>query len=89
MIEKIVGGSHINGSLQKGNYVWGVAMNLAWNELCANLNHAPLDLTTKDDQSNRMAFYFNNSPFILNDVSPESCYVKSGYGPETLKKINA
>lgn len=34
--------STLNGSFQKGNYIWGGAMNLAWNELANELNKGPL-----------------------------------------------
>lgn len=34
------------GSYFKGNYVWGGAMNLTWNELNDNILHEKLQLKT-------------------------------------------
>lgn len=63
-------------------------MCLAWNDLCMNINHEPLSLALKDNIGSRIAFNFNNNPFILNDLSADSCYVKSGFGQQTVEKIN-
>ena len=81
MIEKILLKSTLNGNLHKGNYVWGGAMNLCWTELCNSVNKGPLDLEIKDELAIKMADNFNHSAFTLKDLSEDSYYVKSGYGP--------
>ena len=45
-------------------------------------------MVLKDDLAVAMANNFNNSPFSLKDLSEDSYYVKSGYGPQTQDEIN-
>ena len=74
------------GSTHQQNYVWGGAMNLAWNELI-QLNGGPLDLTVA--QANQQeVFDFNNCAFNTGDLSPDSYYVKAGPGQQTVDTIN-
>lgn len=76
------------GSDYKGNYVWGAAMNLAWNELNDNIVHEKIQLDTDDALALNMVEKLNNAPFSKNDLDEESYYVKSGYGQETVDEIN-
>jgi hypothetical protein len=77
------------GSLHQGNYVWGGAMNLAWNELVDSFNsRQPLNLSVNNDLGRREAASFNSRPFTTNDLSSDSYYVKSGYGQSTVNQIN-
>ncbi len=76
------------GGEYKGNYVWGGAMNLAWNELNDNILHDKLRLATNDKVILGMVECFNHSIFTKNDLDEESYYIKSGYGQETVKTIN-
>jgi hypothetical protein len=77
------------GSLHQGNYVWGGAMNLAWNELVDSFNNRqPLNLSVNNDLGRREAASFNSRPFTTNDLSSDSYYVKSGYGQSTVNQIN-
>jgi len=89
MIATVLLKSKLNGNLHKGNYVWGGAMNLCWTELCASVNKGPLHLDLKDELAVNMADNFNNSAFALKDLSEDSYYVRSGYGQETVERINA
>ena len=76
------------GSEFKGNYVWGGAMNLAWNELNENILHQKLRLKTDDKKALEMVDKLNHSPFTRNDLDEKSYYIKSGLGQETVDLIN-
>lgn len=80
--------SNYLGSDYKGNYVWGGAMNLAWNELNDNILHEKLKLKTEDKTALKMVDNFNNATFTKNDLDEASYYIKSGYGQETVNTIN-
>ncbi|MFA5995419.1 MAG: hypothetical protein WCW27_06760 [Patescibacteria group bacterium] len=79
---------HYLGSDYKGNYVWGGAMNLAWNELNENILHEKLKLNTDDRIVLEMAEELNNPIFTKNDLDDKSYYIKSGYGQTTVDTIN-
>ncbi len=76
------------GSEYKENYVWGGAMNLAWNETNENILHEKLQLKTDDKIALEMAEKFNNPIFTKNDLDDKSYYIKSGYGQTTVETIN-
>ena len=76
------------GSECKGNYVWGGAMNLAWDELNGNILHEKLKLNTNDKRALAMVDKLNRSQFTKNDLDEKSYYVKSGFGQETVDIIN-
>lgn len=76
------------GSDYKGNYVWGIAMNLAWNDLNKNILHEKLQLKSDDKVALNMINKLNNSLFSKNDLDKESYYIKSGYGQKTVDEIN-
>ncbi len=79
---------HYLGSQYKGNYVWGGAMNLAWNELNENIVGEKLKLKTDDKVALEMADKFNHAPFTKNDLDEKSYYIKSGHGQRTVELIN-
>ena len=81
-------GNNYTGSYYKGNYVWGGAMNLAWNELNDNILHEKLALDTTDKTALDLVSKLNNSMFTKNDLDEESYYIKSGFGQETVNIIN-
>lgn len=76
------------GSEFKGNYVWGGAMNLAWNELNENILHEKLKFKKDDKIALEMAEKLNNPIFTKNDLDDKSYYIKSGYGQATVDTIN-
>lgn len=76
------------GSEYKGNYVCGLAMNLAWNELNESILHEKVKLKTDDKIALRMADQLNHAPFTKNDLDEASYYIKSGFGQETVDLIN-
>ena len=86
-MENISSGDYL-GNYCKGNYVWGGAMNLAWNELGENILYEKLKMNTEDEIALEMVKKFNNEPFSRKDLDEESCYIKSGYGQETVNIIN-
>lgn len=72
-----------------GNYVWGGAMNLAWNELSTNIIKEPIDLDTSDPAALATLKKLNTPVFTREDMDSPSYYVKSGYGQETVTAINS
>lgn len=76
------------GGMHKGNYVWGGAMNLAWNELNEVILKDKLQLRTNTPTALAMLNGFNNPIFTKKDLDEESYYICSGYGQDTVKKIN-
>ncbi len=76
------------GSYCKGNYVWGLAMNLAWQELNNEILHEKLALRTDDKSALDIAKNFNYTKLSKNDIDEASYYVKAGYGQKTVDTIN-
>jgi len=76
------------GSDYEGNYVWGGAMNLAWNDLNENILGEKLKLNTKERVALDMVEKFNDAVFERTDLDEKSYYIKSGYGQETIDLIN-
>ncbi len=78
------------GSDYEGNYVFGGAMQLAINELNANILHSKLqlNLSANDVETRRILNIFNKAEFTTNDLDLQSYYVKSGYGEQTITAIN-
>ncbi|HOG27615.1 MAG TPA: hypothetical protein P5518_07970 [Candidatus Cloacimonas sp.] len=76
------------GSKLKSNYIWGGAMNLAWNELIENFTGEPIELATKDENALKTLHCLNNPVFTKDDIDEASYYVKSGYGQKTVDLIN-
>jgi hypothetical protein len=76
------------GSNFKGNYVWGGAMNLAWNDLTENIVHEKIGLVTKDSLALATLNKMNNPVITKNDLDEPSYYIKSGFGQKTVDLIN-
>ena len=76
------------GEEYNGNYIWGGAMNLAWNELNDNILHGKLQLNTADKNVLAIVDKFNNPSVTKDDLDEASYYVKSGFGQETVDIIN-
>lgn len=76
------------GGMHKGNYVWGGAMNLAWNELSETILKEKLQLRTNNTTALAMQNSFNTPVFTKNDLDEKSYYIRSGYGQDTVKTIN-
>lgn len=76
------------GSEYKGNYVWGGAMNLAWDELKDNILHEKPRLNTDNQRALEMVDILNSSPFTKSDMDEKSYYAKSGFGQNTVNIIN-
>ena len=83
----IVKGSYI-GSYYEGNYIWGAAMNLAWNEMKDNIIKEDIKLDTKDNIILAMLDSFNMGVFDKSDMNENSYYIKSGFGQNTVDTIN-
>ncbi|MFA6447225.1 MAG: hypothetical protein WCW31_03135 [Patescibacteria group bacterium] len=76
------------GSMVKGNYVYGAAMNLAWNDMVSNIIHGPVKLDTKDSAALRTTAAFNKAIFTKKDLDSASYYVKSGFGQKIVDQVN-
>lgn len=77
------------GSSFRGNFVWGGAMHLAWQELNDNILHEKLQLNTDDKIAIDLVDQFNTSLFSKKDVDDQCYYVQSGYGQKTVNIINS
>jgi hypothetical protein len=77
------------GGEYEGNYVWGAAMNLAWNDLCENILGEKLILKSPDEKALLTARKLNTGFFTRNDLDEASFYVKSGFGSRTVALINS
>lgn len=82
-----VAGTYV-GSLYKDNYVWGGAMNLAWNELSDEIIGEAIQIASSDEATQNIVQAFNARPFTVEDLDSESYYVQAGYGQETVDRIN-
>ncbi len=80
--------SNFTGSDLKGNYVYGAAMNLAWNELSENIVKEKIQLNTTDPAALKTTELLNTAKFTKKDLDAASYYIKSGYGQETVDLIN-
>ena len=76
------------GSKFHNNYIWGGAMNLAWNELIESFTGEPITLYTEDESALKTLHCLNNPVFTKNDIDEAIYYVKSGYGQKTVDLIN-
>ncbi len=76
------------GSLYEGNYIWGGAMNLAWNELAETIIKEPVQLNSQDEKVLSLVAKFNAPAVTTDDLDNKSYYVKSGYGQATVDTIN-
>lgn len=72
----------------EGNYVWGAAMNLAWNELSENIVKEKIELDTRDQAALNTLARLNTPVVSKADIDEASYYVKSGYGQQTVDTIN-
>ncbi len=83
----------LTGSMYKGNYVWGIAMNLAWNDLIDNIIKEKIILSSTPNNKKlqnalKIAKLFNEGKYTKNDLDEKSYYIKSGYGQKTVDEIN-
>lgn len=80
------------GSEYKGNYIWGGAMNLAWNDLKEQLEKDVELINCDDETALRMLDVFNKSLFTKKDLDEESYYIKviqgTGEGSDTADLLN-
>lgn len=77
------------GSMAEDNYVWGGAMNLAWNELNENIVGEAVQLDTSDAEALAITAKLNDPVFSKKDMDVASYYIKSGYGQKTVSAINS
>ena len=79
----------LNGSqTEKGNYLWGGALTLAWQELKDQIIKEEVKIDTNDSSVEQIVYNFNNSPFNKTHLSEEAYYISAGFGNNAVKKIN-
>ncbi len=76
------------GSYYKGNYIWSLAMNLAWQELSESIIQEKIKLNSINEETIKMTDVFNKFIVSEKDLDKGSYYIKSGYGQETVDAIN-
>jgi hypothetical protein len=76
------------GSFYKKNYIWGGAMNLAWEELGSNILKGKPIVQSNNIEVINLVNKLNNPPFKKEDLDEKSYYIKSGYGQSTVTTIN-
>jgi len=86
--ETITNNLNFTGSTLKDNYIWGGAMNMAWNELLDSFVKEKLSLDTDNELTISTLDRLNNPVFTKQDMDSESYYIKSGYGQATVDAIN-
>lgn len=79
---------NFTGSTLNNNYIWGGAMNMAWNELLGSFVKEKLSLETDNKQTLTTLAKLNEPVFTKRDMDAESYYIKSGYGQATVDAIN-
>lgn len=77
----------LTGSYLNGNYIWGIGMQLAWNDLCDNVINAKVEVSTKNSAGKALSKQFNKRKFTRKALSENSYFVKSGFGQETIEQI--
>ncbi|GJM36138.1 MAG: hypothetical protein DHS20C18_51390 [Saprospiraceae bacterium] len=75
----------LTGSYYQGNYIWGIAMNLAWNELCDKIIGDKVEL--EDGVGAELVNLFNLKTFDENLIRKDSYLAEAGFGPETARQI--
>lgn len=79
----------LNGSTtQKGNYIWGAALTLAWKHLIKEIIHEPIKIKSSDKKALEITDNFNQSPCDFDMMSPECYYARAGFGNKTVHLIN-
>lgn len=68
------------GKEYDGNYIWCLAMNLAWTEMNKNILHEPAQLSLNAKTSMAYLNAFNNPVVTTSDIDEDSYYIKSGFG---------
>ena len=79
----------LNGfETKKGNYLWGVALTLAWQELKTKIIKEDIKVVSDDVGVVKLVHNFNKAKCSKKDLSEESFYCGSGYGNGAVRRIN-
>lgn len=77
----------LTGNSHEGNYIWGIGMNLAWNELCDQVLKEKVALATEEEAALTLTRKLNHRQLTRDAIQEADLYVASGYGQETLERI--
>lgn len=77
----------LTGSYLDGNYIWGIGMQLAWNDLCENVINAKVEIATNNSIGKTLFEQLNKKKFTRKALSENDYFVKSGFGQETIDQI--
>jgi hypothetical protein len=86
--EPHVGPNMYAGSWRDGNYVWAIALHLAWNDMCSTVFGGPPSAEPAPSGTTELVEVLNRAPFTRKDVDEESVYVDVGFGPSAVDRIN-
>lgn len=76
----------LTGHHLRGNYVWGIGAQLAWDELRAHLTKGAA-ITAPSPEAEALITLFEAKAFDKDLISPKDCYTKAGLGEQTLDAI--
>lgn len=77
------------GTYHDGNYVWSIAMNLAWNELVEHQLGGSVRVDTHRPESREMVDALNTNIFTRELLDPAAYFIRSGMGPVELAAASA
>lgn len=81
--------TNLNGSkTNKGNYVWGAALTLAWKNLIDQIIKENIKIQSDKKEALEIVSNFNQSPVNFGILSESSYYAKTGFGNKTVHLIN-
>jgi hypothetical protein len=79
----------LTGTYHNKNYVWAIAMNLAWNELVTGQLGGDAKVETDNQEARTLVDLFNTGVFNRDLLEKAAYFVRSGIGPEELEKARA
>jgi len=74
----------LSGDYFEGNYIWSIAMNLAWNQLCQDKIKGPIGLKTDNPAVLELLNQFNAQTFNTDLLDPEAYFVQTGMGQKEM-----
>ncbi|TXF90097.1 hypothetical protein FUA23_07605 [Neolewinella aurantiaca] len=82
----IISSLPLTGAVFNGNYLWSVAMNLAWNELVEHQLGGSATIKTEDPALRQLVDRLNTAVFNQDLLDPAAYFVRSGIGQKDVLK---
>lgn len=86
-MDAVLDTSPLTGAYWKDNYLWGIGMQLCWNQLSEDIVGGAVQLKTQKPEAQELISCFNQKHFDQAAISPDCLYTKAGLGPEILDVI--